>query len=103
DGCPNSRPGLPNRELVRDRLGVAASRAKSENGVRPSVIFIDIDKFKSVNVSFGLVVGGSLLLTAARRLQRHLGPHDTLAPVGGDQFAILIVSELSPQDLAGLA
>ena len=71
--------------------------------MRPSVIFIDIDKFKSVNVSFGLVVGDSLLLTVARRLQSHLGPHDTLARVGGDQFAILLVSEQSPQDLAGLA
>ena len=67
--------------------------------MRPSVIFIDIDKFKSVNVSFGLVVGDSLLLTVARRLQSHLGPHDTLARVGGDQFAILLVSEQSPQEL----
>ncbi|HWK38612.1 MAG TPA: EAL domain-containing protein, partial [Hyphomicrobium sp.] len=80
-----------------------ASRAKSEAGVRPSVIFIDIDKFKSVNVSFGLVVGDSLLLTVARRLQSHLGPNDTLARVGGDRFAILLISEQSPQDLAGLA
>jgi len=103
DAVHDSLTGLPNRELVLDRLGVAASRAKSENGVRPSVIFIDIDKFKSVNVSFGLVVGDSLLLTVARRLQSHLGPHDTLARVGGDQFAILLVSDLSPQDLAGLA
>src|SRR6185312_9169679 len=81
DAVHDSLTGLPNRELVLDRLGVAASRAKSENGVRPSVIFIDIDKFKSVNVSFGLVVGDSLLLTVARRLQSHLGPHDTLARV----------------------
>jgi diguanylate cyclase (GGDEF)-like protein/PAS domain S-box-containing protein len=103
DAVHDSLTGLPNRELVLDRLGVAASRAKTEAGVRPSVTFIDIDKFKSVNVSFGLVVGDSLLLTVARRLQSHLGPHDTLARVGGDQFAILLVSEQSPQDLAGLA
>jgi len=103
DAVHDSLTGLPNRELVLDRLGVAVSRAKNENGVRPSVIFIDIDKFKSVNVSFGLVVGDSLLLTVARRLQSHLGEQDTLARVGGDQFAILLVSEQSPQDLAGLA
>jgi diguanylate cyclase (GGDEF)-like protein/PAS domain S-box-containing protein len=103
DAVHDSLTGLPNRELLLDRLGVATSRAKSENGVRPSVIFIDIDKFKSVNVSFGLVVGDSLLLTVARRLQSHLGQNDTLARVGGDQFAILLVSEQSPQDLAGLA
>jgi diguanylate cyclase (GGDEF)-like protein/PAS domain S-box-containing protein len=103
DAVHDSLTGLPNRELVLDRLGVAALRAKSENGVRPSVVFIDIDKFKSVNVSFGLVVGDSLLLTVARRLQSHLGQHDTLARVGGDQFAILLISEQSPQELAGLA
>jgi diguanylate cyclase (GGDEF)-like protein/PAS domain S-box-containing protein len=103
DAVHDSLTGLPNRELVLDRLGVAVGRAKSESGVRPSVIFIDIDKFKSVNVSFGLVVGDSLLLTVARRLQSHLGAHDTLARVGGDQFAILLVSEQNPQDLAALA
>ena len=103
DAVHDSLTGLPNRELVLDRLGVAALRAKGENGVRPSVVFIDIDKFKSVNVSFGLVVGDSLLLTVARRLQSHLGQHDTLARVGGDQFAILLISEQSPQELAGLA
>ena len=103
DAVHDSLTGLPNRELVLDRLGVAVGRAKGESGVLPSVIFIDIDKFKSVNVSFGLVVGDSLLLTVARRLQSHLGQQDTLARVGGDQFAILLVSEQSPQELAGLA
>ncbi|MFA5898670.1 MAG: EAL domain-containing protein [Hyphomicrobium sp.] len=102
DAVHDSLTGLPNRELLLDRLGVAVGRATSESGVRPSIIFIDIDKFKSVNVSFGLVVGDSLLLTVARRLQSNLGPQDTLARVGGDQFAILLVSEQSPQDLAGL-
>jgi diguanylate cyclase (GGDEF)-like protein/PAS domain S-box-containing protein len=103
DAVHDSLTGLPNRELVLDRLGVAVGRTKTDTGVRPSVIFIDIDKFKSVNVSFGLVVGDSLLLTVARRLQGHLGPQDTLARVGGDQFAILQVAEQSPQDLAGMA
>jgi len=103
DAVHDSLTGLPNRELILDRLGVAVGRANNETGVRPSVIFIDIDKFKSVNVSFGLVVGDSLLLTVARRLQSHLGAQDTLARVGGDQFAILLISEQSPQDLAGLA
>jgi len=103
DAVHDSLTGLPNRELLLDRLGVAVGRTQNESGVRPSIIFIDIDKFKSVNVSFGLVVGDSLLLTVARRLQSHLGPQDTLARVGGDQFAILLVSEQSPQDLAGLA
>ncbi len=103
DAVHDSLTGLPNRELMLDRLGVAVMRAKLKDSVRPSIFFIDIDKFKSVNVSFGLVVGDSLLLTVARRLQSHLGVQDTLARVGGDQFAILLLSEQSPQELASMA
>ncbi|MGH7125285.1 MAG: putative bifunctional diguanylate cyclase/phosphodiesterase, partial [Stellaceae bacterium] len=103
DAVHDSLTGLPNRELMLDRLGVAVMRAKQKDAVRPSIFFIDIDKFKSVNVSFGLVVGDSLLLTVARRLQSHLSAQDTLARVGGDQFAILLLSEQTPQELASLA
>jgi len=103
DAVHDSLTNLPNRELLFDRLGVAVKRAKSEEKIRPSLFLIDIDKFKSVNVSLGLVVGDSLLLTVARRLQRHLGEQDTLARVGGDQFAILLVAQQSPSVLASLA
>ncbi len=103
DAVHDSLTGLPNRELMLDRLGVAVMRARAKEGPRPCILFIDIDKFKSVNVSFGLVVGDSLLLTVARRLQSHLGQQDTLARVGGDQFAILIAAEQGPQEIAALA
>jgi diguanylate cyclase (GGDEF)-like protein/PAS domain S-box-containing protein len=103
DAVHDSLTGLPNRELMLDRLSVGVMRAKSKDGARPSVFCIDIDKFKSVNVSFGLVVGDSLLLTVARRLQSHLGAQDTLARVAGDRFAIVLVTEHAPQDLAALA
>lgn len=103
DAVHDSLTGLPNRELFLDRLDVAMVRAKTETAVRPTILFIDIDKFKSVNNSFGLVIGDSLLLTIARRLQRHLGPLDTLARVGGDQFAVLFLSEQDPRELASLA
>ncbi len=103
DAVHCSLTGLPNRELFLDRLKSAVARARSDKTVQPSVIFIDLDKFKSVNSSFGLVRGDSLLLTAARRLQRHLGPHDTAARVGGDQFALLFVGEQESRNLAALA
>jgi diguanylate cyclase (GGDEF)-like protein len=103
DAVHCSLTGLPNRELFIDRLKTAVARAKTEATIRPSVIFIDLDKFKSVNASFGLVRGDSLLLTVARRLQRHLGPHDTVARVGGDQFAMLFISEQDARNLAALA
>ncbi len=95
--------GLPNRELLLDRLANTVLRAKSDEKLRPAVFFIDIDKFKSVNTSLGFVVGDSLLLNVARRLQRHLGPHDTLSRIGGDQFAILFVNKQDPRELAALA
>lgn len=103
DAVHCSLTGLPNRELFLDRLKTAVARAKTDNTIRPSVIFIDLDKFKSVNASFGLVRGDSLLLTVARRLQRHLGAHDTAARVGGDQFAMLFIGEQDARNLAALA
>ncbi len=103
DAVHCSLTGLPNRELFLDRLRGAVARAKTDNTVRPSVVFIDLDKFKSANSSFGLVRGDSLLLTVARRLQRHLGPHDTVARVGGDQFAMLFIAEQDSRNLAALA
>ncbi len=103
DAVHCSLTGLPNRELFLDRLGVAIERAKSEQQVRPTVYFIDIDKFKGVNASLGLIVGDSVLLTVARRLMRHLGPQDTLARVGGDQFAMMLIAEQDPRELALLA
>jgi diguanylate cyclase (GGDEF)-like protein len=103
DAVHDSLTGLPNRELFLDRLTTAAKRATLEPLVRPALLFIDIDKFKTVNSAFGLIVGDSLLLTIARRLGRNLGPQDTLGRVGGDQFALLLLSQSDPRELAMLA
>lgn len=103
DAVRCSLTGLPNSQLLEDRLAVAMQRARNESDIRPTVLYIDIDKFKSVNASYGIVVGDSLLLTVARRIQRHLEPEDTLARAGGDRFAILLIKERPAQELAGLA
>ncbi len=103
DAVHDNLTGLPNRELFVDRLRVAMGRAQREPGVRPKIIFVDIDKFKSVNASYGLIVGDSLLLTLSKKLQALLDADDTLARIGGDQFAVLSVSDRSPQDVADLA
>jgi diguanylate cyclase (GGDEF)-like protein/PAS domain S-box-containing protein len=99
----DSLTGLPNRELFLDRLATAAKRATIEPLVRPSLLFIDIDRFKAANATFGVVVGDSLLLTIARRFQRNLGPQDTLARIGHDQFALLLLNQTDPRELAMLA
>jgi diguanylate cyclase (GGDEF)-like protein/PAS domain S-box-containing protein len=99
----DSLTGLPNRELFLDRLATAAKRATLEPLVRPSLLFIDIDRFKVANAALGLVVADSLLLTIARRLARNLGPQDTLGRVGHDQFALLLLSQTDARELAMLA
>ena len=103
DAIHDSLTGLPNRELFLDRLGVAIARAKQGQAPRPTAVLIDIDRFKSVNSAFGLIVADSMLLTIARRLQRHVGAQDTIARVAGDQFAVLITAEHQPRDVAMLA
>ena len=99
----DSLTGLPNRELFLDRLTIAMERTKVEKGLQPTIFVFDIDKFKSVNSSFGLIVGDSLLLTVSRRLARNLKPQDTLARIGGDQFALLLVGQQDPREIATLA
>ncbi len=94
---------LPNRELFLDRLDMAILRANGGPSAAPAVFLFDIDKFKSVNSSFGLVVGDSILLTVARRLARNVKPTDTLARIGGDQFALFVTGHQGARDLAVLA
>lgn len=103
DAVHCSLTGLPNRALFQDRLRTAVARANTEGGVKPALMFIDIDKFKNANASFGLNRGDSLLLTVARRLQRNVGPTDTVARIGGDQFAMLITGDQDVKNLNNLA
>ncbi|HEX4892870.1 MAG TPA: EAL domain-containing protein, partial [Hyphomicrobiaceae bacterium] len=99
----DSLTGLPNRELFLDRLNSAIARARIDRSGVPTVFFFDLDKFRTVNKSFGLIVGDSILLTVSRRLARHLGPHDTLARIGGDQFAMLLLGQTDIRELAQLS
>jgi len=103
DAVHDSLTGLPNRELFLDRLGCAVTRTRQGDGNRPTVLHIDIDRFKNVNRALGLTVGDTMLLTVARRLARQFRAQDTLARIGGDQFAALIVSETDPHQIATMA
>jgi diguanylate cyclase (GGDEF)-like protein/PAS domain S-box-containing protein len=98
DAVHDNLTGLPNRELFLDRLeamlGLAkADSGKSDAGLRPTVMVVDLDRFKQVNDSIGMAVGDSILLTLARRLGRLIKPQDTLARLAGDQFGIVLLSE----------
>ena len=78
--------GLPNRALLNERV-----EQMLKHGPRDSVIavmFIDLDRFKEVNDSFGHELGDTLLCEVARRLQRGLRPDDFVARLGGDEFVV---------------
>jgi diguanylate cyclase (GGDEF)-like protein/PAS domain S-box-containing protein len=103
DAVHDSLTGLPNRELFLDRLEAALNFARSDEAIRPSVLLIDIDRFKQVNDAGGYAGGDAVLLTLARRLARILRPQDTLARAGSDEFAIILASERDSERIVALA
>ncbi len=78
--------GLPTRALLVDRLDHAVRRSERAAG-RVAVLFIDLDGFKEVNDRFGHEIGDRVLAQAASRLRDTMRPGDTLARIGGDEFA----------------
>ena len=103
DAVHDNLTGLPNRELFNDRLDAALTLGTQDEGIRPTVLCIDIDRFKQVNDSVGLSAGDSILLTLSRRLGRLLKPQDTLARVSGDEFAVILLSERDPDRIVAFA
>ncbi|HEY6026677.1 MAG TPA: GGDEF and EAL domain-containing protein, partial [Pseudolabrys sp.] len=103
DAVHDNLTGLPNRELFIDRMESTFAFSKSDPNLKPSVVVIDIDRFKQVNDSVGMAVGDSILLTIARRLSRLLKPQDTLARLSGDQFALILMSERESTRVVGFA
>jgi diguanylate cyclase (GGDEF)-like protein/PAS domain S-box-containing protein len=80
---------LPNRALFNDRLKQAIAAAYRNKG-RIALMFIDLDKFKPVNDTYGHGVGDLLLKEVALRIQDCLRESDTAARIGGDEFVILL-------------
>jgi diguanylate cyclase (GGDEF)-like protein len=82
--------GLPNRALFEDRLSRALATIRRGRG-RMALLCVDLDRFKHVNDTLGHQAGDLLVKQAARRLQDAIREIDTVARVGGDEFAIILV------------
>ncbi len=81
--------GLPNRTLLFDRLDQALA-SSARDGTSVALLLVDLDDFKTVNGSVGHHLGDETLRTIAHRLKRLLRQSDTVARMGGDEFAVLI-------------
>lgn len=90
DALHDGLTGLPNRMLFVDRLQVAFRRAQRGFNINFAVCYLDFDRFKLVNDSYGHAAGDKLLVEMAARLKSLLRTSDTVARLGGDEFAVLI-------------
>ena len=94
--------GLPNRNLLNDRLGQALAHARRNDGL-VAVGFVDLDRFKIINDTLGHDAGDELLKEIARRLSGCLRGCDTVARQGGDEFVVVLTDLTRPEDASVVA
>ncbi|MDE2427568.1 MAG: EAL domain-containing protein [Burkholderiales bacterium] len=94
--------GLPNRFLYNQHLAKALALAE-RNRSRLAVIFLDLDRFKNINDTFGHDEGDHVLRSVAARFRHTLRESDIIARVGGDEFILLIDQFNEPRDLGDIA
>jgi diguanylate cyclase (GGDEF)-like protein/PAS domain S-box-containing protein len=93
--CYDSLTGLANRRLLVERLDQALRRSALDRKTH-ALIFVDVDRFKSINDSLGHVTGDGFLVAIGARLKGVVRSHDLLARFGGDEFVVLL------EDVAGV-
>jgi diguanylate cyclase (GGDEF)-like protein len=95
--------GLPNRALFLKQVDRAIRRKRTSSNYRFAVLFVDLDRFKSLNDSLGHGVGDLLLIEVAQRLAGAVRPGDMVARLGGDEFAVLLDGVVEEEDAARVA
>ena len=90
DALHDALTGLPNRAVLDDRLALAFRRSERRRGLLFGVLFVDLEGVTTVNEQLGRTVGDELLVGVARRIEKHARAGDTVARIGGAQFAILL-------------
>lgn len=98
----DSLTGLPNRQLFADRLDQAIRRAKRQGG-HVSLLYVDLDKFKGLNDTYGHAHGDRVLVETAGRLRSCVRESDTVARLGGDEFVVILADQQHPADALPVA
>ena len=95
--------GLPNRELLTDRIRHALNVRGPDDQRTVAVVLLDVDRFKVINESLGHVAGDRLLMAVGQRLLHSLRPGDTVARFGGDQFGMVLAPVDCTEDATAIA
>ena len=103
DAMHDSLTGLSNRALFLDRLQFTMARQQRRSQLNFAVMFLDLDRFKTVNDNLGHACGDDLLVRMAARLRACFRPEDTVARFGGDEFAVLIEDVTNISDVIKIA
>ncbi len=103
DAFHDTLTGLSNRALFADRLGLAIERAKRSPRYHFAVLYMDLDRFKVINDTFGHPMGDRVLVACAARLKVCLRSIDTVARLGGDEFVVLLEDSHDTWDVPRVA
>jgi len=99
--------GLQTRALLLERTRLAIARARRSTGTLPfALLFLDVDRFKSVNDTYGIAVGDQIILELGRRIQAAVREVDAVAQIGHlnrDEFAVLVEDLRDPSDACHIA